>query len=306
MKALILGRAGQLGWALGRRLEGRAGIVSVGHDEIDLAGPADAIERLVDEVGPDVVFNAAAHTAVDRAETERETAFAINARAPAALASACARRGALLLHWSTDYVYDGAKPTPWVETDPTGPLNVYGASKLAGDEAVIGSDAAAIVLRTSWVFGDHGGNFAKTMLRLAIERDALRVVGDQVGAPTWAGRLADVAVSIVDRAVASGDAAGWLAARRGVYHCAASGETSWADYARCVLAAAADTPAYAGRLKATADRVEAIPSSAYPTPAARPMNSRLDCSKLRRVFGVTLPDWREDVTALVKRLGAAA
>jgi dTDP-4-dehydrorhamnose reductase len=306
MKVLILGRDGQLGWALGRRFERRAEVVAAGRADVDLAGAAAAIEAFVERVAPDVVLNAAAYTAVDRAESEPDLAFAVNARAPEALAAACARRGALLLHWSTDYVYDGRKPTRWLETDAPSPLNVYGRSKLAGDEAIEASRAAALVLRTSWVYGEHGANFARTILRLATERDALRIVGDQRGAPTHAGRLADVAEAIVARAAASGDPAGWLGERRGVYHVAAAGETTWADYARCVLRTAATLPAWRGRLRTDATRIETIPSSAYPTPAARPSNSLLDCSKLRRTFECELPDWRPDVEAFVSRIPADA
>lgn len=305
MKALILGRNGQLGWALERRLQGRADVVALGRDALDLADAA-AVAAAVDAARPTVVFNAAAYTAVDRAETEVDAAYAVNARAPGALAAACARHGAILVHYSTDYVFDGSKAGRWVETDATGPLSVYGASKLAGEQAVLDTRCAAVILRTSWVYGDHGGNFAKTMLRLATERDTLRVVADQHGTPTWAGRLAEASETIARQALAAGDAAGWLGERRGVYHASAAGETTWADYARCVIATAATLPAFASRLKVRADRVEPIPASAYPTPAKRPTNSLLDGSKLERTFGVAMPDWRADVEAFVRRLADAA
>jgi len=305
MKALILGRNGQLGWALERRLAGLAEVVAMGRAELDLADPV-AVAAAVGTVRPDVVLNAAAYTAVDKAETERELAFAVNARAPEALAAACVTHGAMLIHYSTDYVFDGRKASPWVEDDPTGPLNVYGASKLAGEQAIEASGCAAAVLRTSWVYGDHGGNFAKTMLRLATERDALRVVADQHGTPTWAGRLADASWHIVERAVASGDALGWLGERRGVVHAAPLGATTWADYARWVIATAAANPAFAPRLKVRADQVEGIPAAAYPTPAARPANSLLDTGLLLRRFGYPMPPWQDDVTAFVKRIVAAA
>ena len=305
MKALILGRNGQLGWALERRLQGRFDLTALGRDALDLSDPA-AIAAAVESARPRVVFNAAAYTAVDRAESDRDGAFAVNARAPEALAAACARTGAILVHYSTDYVFDGAKTGRWVETDPTGPLSVYGESKLAGEQAVLASPCAAVILRTSWVYGDHGANFAKTMLRLAAERDALRVVSDQHGAPTWAGRLAEASESIALQAAASGDAPGWLGERRGVYHASAAGETNWTDYARCVIATAAGLPAFAGRLRVRAEAIEPIPASAYPTPARRPANSLLDCSKLARTFGVSMPDWRGDVEAFVGRLAAPA
>jgi dTDP-4-dehydrorhamnose reductase len=304
MKALILGRNGQLGWALERRLQGRLDLVALGRDALDLAD-ASAVAAAVDAARPTVVFNAAAYTAVDRAETEVDAAYAVNARAPGALAAACARHGALLVHYSTDYVFDGTKAGRWVETDPTGPLSVYGASKLAGEQAILETPCAAVILRTSWVYGEHGANFAKTMLRLATERDTLRVVCDQHGAPTSAGRLAEASEAIALQALAGGDAAGWLGERRGIYHASAAGETTWADYARCVIATAAGLPAFAPRLTVRAEAIEPIPASAYPTPARRPANSLLDGSKLARTFGVSLPDWREDVTAFVQRLAQA-
>ncbi len=303
MKLLILGRHGQLGWALERRMAGLGTVVALARDELDLAD-VHAIRSAIASIRPAAVINAAAYTAVDRAEQERDTAFRINADAPAALAQACSVQGAVLLHYSTDYVFDGGKTGRWVETDRTGPLNVYGESKLAGEQAILASRCAAVVLRTSWVFGDHGSNFAKTMLRIATERDSLRVVGDQRGTPTWAGRLADASRAILAGAARSGDASGWLGERRGVYHASAAGETTWADYARCVLETAAEQPSFAARLRVRADAVEAIPTSAYPTPAARPANSLMDCSALARTFGYTMPDWRLDVVDFVRRLTA--
>jgi dTDP-4-dehydrorhamnose reductase len=304
MKLLILGRNGQLGSALLERAADPGGVTALGRDDLDLADPA-ALERAVATIRPAVVLNAAAYTAVDRAEQERDLAFRINAQAPAALAAACARHGALLLHYSTDYVFDGAKAGRYLETDATGPLNVYGASKLAGEREVLGSGAAAIVLRTTWVYGDHGGNFARTMLRLATERDALRVVADQHGAPTWAGRLADLSLGIARRAMDSGDVVAWGAAHGGLYHASAAGETNWADYARCVLRTAAAQPSFATRLRARAESVEPIPAAAYPTPARRPANSLLDSGLLERTFGYAMPHWEHDLVPFVQRLAAA-
>ena len=300
MNTLILGRNGQLGWTLEHALAGRVPLTALGRDALDLHDTVQ-LARTVQALRPQVVFNAAAYTAVDRAESEPDAAYAVNARAPEALAKVCAQIGALLIHYSTDYVFDGQKAGRWVESDPTGPLSVYGASKRAGEEAILATGAAAVILRTSWVYGDHGGNFAKTMLRVATERDALRVVADQHGTPTWTGRLSEVSRAIVDQAAASGDALGWLGTRRGIYHAAASGATTWADYARCVLEVAAAEPAFASRLRVKAPQVESIPSSAYPTPARRPLNSLLDCSRLAQTFDLTLPDWRVDVEAFVKR-----
>jgi dTDP-4-dehydrorhamnose reductase len=303
MTTLILGRNGQLGWTLERRAQALGPVVALGRAELDLAD-AGAVASAVASIRPSVVLNAAAYTAVDRAEADRDAAYAINASAPEALAAACAAHGALLVHWSTDYVFDGTKAGRYLESDTTAPINVYGASKLAGEQAILASDCAAVVLRTSWVYGEHGGNFAKTMLRLATERDALRVVADQHGTPTRTDRLAEAALAIVSRARASGDAEGWLRERRGVYHASAAGATTWAEYARCVIGTAARLPAFEGRLKVTADRVEPIPASAYPTPAARPANSLLDCGALAATFGFTMPDWQDDVVEFVGRIGA--
>lgn len=301
MKILILGKNGQLAWALERRSAPLGEVVSLGIDDFDFTD-LPAVAACVRDVRPDVVFNAAAYTAVDRAEQDRDVAFKVNADAPGVLARECAARGAVLVHYSTDYVFDGRKDGRYVETDPTAPLNVYGESKLAGERAALAAGGPALVFRTSWVYGDHGGNFAKTMLRLACERDALRVVGDQCGTPTWAGRLADLSCDVVEQALRAGDLAGWIGARRGLYHASAAGQTTWADYARCVLATAAEDPARAAKLRVRADAVEAIPTSAYPTPAARPMNSLLDCSALARTFGYAMPDWQSDVVAFVRRL----
>ena len=304
-KTLILGRTGQLGWALARSAPADADVVELGRTDVDFAD-ARAVEAAVDSVRPAVVLNAVAYTAVDRAEQDRDAAYAVNAASPAALAAACARHGAVLVHYSTDYVFDGRADRAYRETDPTGPLGVYGASKLAGEQAVLATPAAAIVLRTSWVYGEHGGNFLKTMLRLASERDALRVVADQRGAPTWTHRLAQATWHVVGAAVASGDAPGWLGERRGVYHAAAAGATTWADYARRAIAAAATVPAYAARLRVRPEQVESIPSSAYPTPAARPANSLLDSGRFARTFGHALPDWAADVDEVARRVAAAA
>ncbi len=304
MKILILGKNGQLAWALERRAAPLGEVVSLGIDDFDFAD-LPAVAACVEDVRPDVVFNAAAYTAVDRAEQDRDLAFKVNGEAPGVLAKACAARGAVLVHYSTDYVFDGRKAGRYLESDPTAPLNVYGASKLEGERSTLAAGGPAVVFRTSWVFGDHGGNFAKTMLKLASERDALRVVGDQHGTPTWAGRLADLSCAVVEQGLRAGDLPGWIGARRGLYHASAAGETTWADYARCVLATAAEDPAWAAKLKVRADAVEAIPASAYPTPAARPTNSLLDCGALTRAFGYEMPDWKTDVVAFVRRLTAA-
>lgn len=243
-------------------------------------------------VAPDVIVNAAAYTAVDRAESEPEAARQINALAPGVLAEEAKARGALLVHYSTDYVFDGAGSDWRFEDAPTGPLSVYGKTKLEGEQRIAASGADALVLRTSWVYAARGGNFAKTMLRLAAEREQLKVVADQIGAPTGADLLADVTAHLVratlrDRALC------------GIYHAVASGETSWHAYARHVLGRARDKGL---ALKVQPEQVEALPSSAYPTPAPRPLNSRLDNHKLQDRFGLVLPHWQVGVDRLLEEI----
>lgn len=304
MKILITGRNGQLGWELARRLaSGPHDVVALGRAELDLSDTA-SIAPCIERHQPALVVNAAAYTAVDRAQTEPDLAMRVNADAPGEIAAACARMGAALVHFSTDYVFDGTKPGRWTEDDPCGPLNVYGASKLEGERAVAATGAAAVVLRTSWVFGEHGGNFARTMLRLATERDTLRVVADQRGVPTWTARLAEAVALMADTAPEA-DAPGvaaWFARRAGVYHAAPAGATTWHGYARHVIATAMEEPAFAARLRVRPEAIEAIPTAAFPTPAARPANSLLDCGKLERVFGIAWPQWQEDVAACVRRM----
>ena len=295
MKILLFGKNGQVGWELQRSLAPLGEIVAVDCDTrgdlsgdfTDLAGITETVRR----VAPQVIVNAAAHTAVDKAESEPERARRINAEAPAALAEAAQRLGAWLLHYSTDYVFDGSGTSPRVETDSTGPLSVYGQTKLEGELAVIHT-SRHLIFRTSWVYAARGANFAKTMLHLAAERDSLRVIDDQIGAPTGADLLADVTAHVL-RAVEN------RPQRAGLYHLAAAGETSWHGYARFVIEEARRV---GYPLRVTAERIEAVPGSAYPTPARRPANSRLDTGKLRRTFGVHLPDWRVGVKRLIDEL----
>jgi len=301
MNIVVTGKSGQLGYELARRMRAVDRAVMLDRDALDLAEP-DAIEKTLRGLRPAVVVNAAAYTAVDRAETERDAAFRVNADAPAAIARVCREIGAALIHFSTDYVFDGAKPGRYVESDEPRPLNVYGASKLAGERAVMESGAAALVLRTTWVYGDHGGNFLKTMLRLSMERERLRVVCDQRGAPTWAGRLAEAVRHIVDLADGQPDPLAWFESKGGLYHACAAGQTNWCDYARAVVETAATIPGVRERLRISADRIEPIPTAEYPTPAARPLNSLLDTSRFEREFGFRFPDWREDVEACVRRV----
>ncbi len=288
MKILLTGRDGQLGFELARALAPLGEVVAVGRAECDLAD-ADALRALVRRHAPGIIVNAAAWTAVDRAESEPEAAFAVNARAPGLLGEEAARLGAMVIHYSTDYVFDGSGTTPWREDDAPAPCNVYGSSKLAGERALAEACPRHLILRTSWVLGVHGANFAKTMLRLAAERDRLTVVDDQVGAPTSAALLAGLTADLLRRE----------AVPFGTYHVAASGETTWYDYARFILAEARK----AGRvLKAGPEQVQAVKTAAWPTPARRPRNSRLDTSRFRHAFGLDLPPWQDGVGQVLQQL----
>ncbi len=280
MKILLTGCAGQLGRELKRSLASLGELVACDRRQLDLTQP-ETLRDTVRAVAPTVIVNAAAYTAVDKAESEPAMAEAINATAPAILGEEAKRLGALLIHYSTDYVFDGTKLAPYTESDNATPLAAYGRSKRNGELAIAASGARHLILRTSWVYGLHGANFMKTMLRLGRERSELRVVGDQIGAPTWARHLADVTALILAR----DDVAG------GLYHLAAAGETSWHGYAEAIFAEALA----AGLLEKT-PLVHRITSADYPLPAPRPGNSRLDCSLFRRDFGLALPDWRTGLT----------
>lgn len=284
-KVLIVGAGGQVGTELRRTLAGQGEIVGVDRGEIDLADES-AIRALLRRERPGLIVNAAAYTAVDKAESEPDAAYAVNARAPAVLAQEAAALGAWLIHYSTDYVYAGDKAGPYVETDPTGPLGVYGASKLAGDQAIAAVGGQHIVLRTSWVYGAHGGNFVKTMIRLARERETLTVVADQFGAPTSARQIADITAQIAAKLPEDDDDA-----LSGVYHLQGGGEASWHEFAGAIVEQLREADAASVRCT----EVKAIPTSAYPTPAKRPANSRLDCSKLKQTFGVNLAGWRVEL-----------
>ncbi len=295
MTILLLGKDGQVGWELRRALAPLGEVHACGRAEADLSDSA-ALTALVERVRPAAIVNAAAYTAVDKAESEPALADRVNAEAPAVLAAAAARCGAWLIHYSTDYVFDGAKAAPYVETDACAPLNVYGRGKRAGEEAILASGCRHMIFRTSWVYGAHGANFLKTVLRLAAERESLRIVADQWGAPTGADLIAGVTAQALRAALAGGEGLS------GIYHLVAAGETTWHAYARLVV----ETAAHLGvALRATPDAVTPIPSSEYPTAAARPGNSRLDTGKLRRTFGLELPDWREPVRRVVAEVLAA-
>jgi len=278
MKILICGQHGQVARELQQRLADVGSLVVLGREQLDLAQPAQ-IRQQVRQVAPDLIINAAAHTAVDQAQSEPGLAFAINATGPGVLAEEAASLGAPLIHYSTDYVFDGRKPEPYNEDDTPNPLGVYGESKLAGERAIASVHDQHLILRTSWVYSTHGRNFLLTMQRLLQEKPELRVVADQIGAPTWAGTIADSTLALIQRWKNS-DAGRW-----GTYHLTAQGETSWFGFARCI----GDALQHQG--KPCANLIP-IPSSDYPTPATRPLNSRLDCRRLQREWGVSQPDWQ--------------
>ena len=276
MRILLTGAAGQLGRELKRSLACLGDVIARDRQQLDLAR-ADTLRAAVRTAAPAVIVNAAAYTAVDKAETEPTVADAINALAPAILAEEAKRLGALLIHYSTDYVFDGSKASAYTEDDIPAPLAAYGHSKLAGELAIAASGCRHLIFRTSWVYGLHGVNFLKTMLRLGQERDELRVVDDQFGAPTWTRHLADVTALILARREVP----------NGLYHLAGAGETSWHGYAEAIFA-----EAQRAGLMDKAPVVHRIASANYPLPAPRPANSRLDCAKFRRDFDLALPDWR--------------
>lgn len=292
MKILLLGKNGQVGWELQRSLAVAGDVVALDfEDGADFTNP-DALLARVQAESPQIIVNAAAHTAVDKAESEPGLARQINAGTPALLAIEARRTGALLVQYSTDYVFDGSGDSPRDEAAPTAPLSVYGATKAEGEDAIRASGCQHLILRTSWVYAARGGNFAKTMLRLAAERDELKVIADQIGAPTGADLLADLTVHMLRAARVN-------PALTGTYHAVASGETSWHDYARFVIefARARGRP-----IRVAPERILAIPTSAYPTPARRPLNSRLSTAKLQRAFGLALPPWQQGVERLLNEI----
>lgn len=293
MKLLLLGKGGQVGWELQRSLAPLGELVALDHESAAFHADFSEPERLLETVRavrPDVIVNAAAYTAVDKAESEPELARKLNATAPGVLATAANETGALMVHYSTDYVFDGSGEHPWREDDATGPLSVYGQTKLEGEQLVARNCPRHLIFRTSWVYAARGGNFAKTMLRLAKERDQLTVIDDQFGAPTGAELLADAAAHAIRDTLSD-------PRKAGLYHLVAAGETSWNGYARFVLARA---QAMGVELKAGPQRVEPVPASAFPLPAKRPYNSRLDTSRFRKSFGLVLPPWEEGVARMLR------
>lgn len=293
MKILLLGKNGQVGWELQRALAPLGELIALDFDSpgplgADFSKP-ESLAATVRAVAPQIIVNAAAHTAVDKAESEPELARAINASTPGVLAREAVAIGAWLVHYSTDYVFDGSGSTPWLEDSPTGPLSVYGQTKLEGENAIRASGVRHLIFRTSWVYAARGGNFAKTMLRLAKERDKLTVINDQIGAPTGADLLADITAHALRVAQQQ-------PVLSGTYHAVASGETSWHGYAKHVVEFARN----AGQpIKVAADAIEPVPTSAFPTPAKRPSNSRMNTRKLQETFGFTLPAWQAGVERML-------
>jgi dTDP-4-dehydrorhamnose reductase len=285
---LILGAGGQVGSELQRAFAGACTVIAHGRNTADLSKP-EQLRTLVGDLRPAIILNAAAYTAVDRAESEPELAMAINGYAPRVLAEEAAKLDALLVHYSTDYVFDGSKMSPWVEDDLTNPLNVYGRTKLAGEEAIREVGGKHLIFRTSWVYGPHGHNFLRTMLRLGRERDLLRIVDDQVGAPTSSGAIADATRAVVD--MANVEESGY-----GTYHMTCSGETTWYEFAKEIFAQ------YRKWSDGQVPQVVPILSGEYPTPAVRPAYSALSNEKLRSCFGVALPDWRAALTSVMTLL----
>jgi len=291
MRVVVTGREGQVV----RSLIERAGdtdieVIPLGRPELDLAEPNDVIVQTVVEARPDLVVSAAAYTQVDKAEGERDLAFAINDKGATAVARAARKLEVPLIHLSTDYVFDGLKTSSYVEDDPTGPTGVYGASKLAGEQAVLSEHGDCVVLRTAWVYSPFGANFVKTMLRLASDRDEVAVVADQLGTPTSAFDIADGIIAVARRLTDDPDPK-----RRGIFHMTGNGEATWADFAEQIFATSS-------ALGGPAANVRRITSVDYPTAAKRPANSRLDCCKLERVYGVRLPDWHSSLNEVVSAL----
>jgi dTDP-4-dehydrorhamnose reductase len=288
-RLLLIAKVGQVGWELQRTLAPLAQVRCVDFPEIDLTN-GDSIRQWVRETRPQIIINAAAYTAVDKAETELDTAMKINGTAPGILAEEGRKLGALMVHYSTDYIFDGAKREPYVEADAPNPLGAYGRSKLAGDEAVRAAGGAHLIFRLCWVYGARGQNFMLTMMRLAREREKLRVVSDQLGCPTWSRLIAESTALALKQTLASGD----LGAFAGTYHLAASGVASWHAFADAIIKLMPDE----GK-KCSA--VEAISTQEYPTPAKRPAYSVLGCGKLEKTFGLRLPDWEESLRQVLER-----
>jgi dTDP-4-dehydrorhamnose reductase len=295
LKILLLGKNGQVGWELQRSLHPLGELIALGRDSADYCGDltnSDGLADAIESLRPNVIVNAAAYTAVDKAESEPDLACQINALASGVLAKAAQRIGALLVHYSTDYVFDGSGSKPWQENDQPAPISVYGQTKLEGEQLIAEHCERYLIFRTSWVYAARGGNFAKTMLRLAKERDELNVIADQIGAPTGADLIADVSAHAIRHVLGNPHSAG-------LYHLAAAGETSWHEYARFVIEHAS---AAGLQLKVKQNRINPIATSDYPTPAKRPHNSRLGTGKLQSSFGLYLPQWQAGVARMLDEI----
>ncbi|OIR10296.1 dTDP-4-dehydrorhamnose reductase [mine drainage metagenome] len=293
-KILLTGKNGQVGWELQRYLATFGQVVATDSKELDLADP-DAIRHTIRSIAPDIIINPAAYTAVDKAESDSVQAMAVNGIAPGILAEESLRLGALLVHYSTDYVFDGSKAAPYTEDDTPNPQSVYGRTKLAGEQAIVASGCKHLILRTSWVYGVHGGNFVKTILRLAKERNELRIVADQFGAPTWARNLAQATVL----ALSCWESKNWDGDLSGLYHLTAAGRTNWHQYAEEIVRLARKfDPALAAKLL----DIRPIATQEYPVPAKRPANSVLSNGKIHAAFGIVLPEWRDSLAECVREI----
>ena len=290
-KILVFGRVGQVGWELRHKLACLGQVTSVDFPEIDFSKP-DSIRAAVRAAEPTVIINAAAYTAVDKAEAAPEPAMAINATGPGVIAEEAKRAGALMVHYSTDYVYDGSKQGPWVETDKPNPLNVYGKSKLAGDEAIAAVGGDYLILRTSWVYGARGANFLLTMLKLSKEKPELRIVDDQTGSPTTSECIAQATADILAQVITPGCG---LGGRSGVYHFTCAGATTWFGFAKAFLSKQAVCP-----------KLTPIPASEYPVPAVRPVNSVLSCDRIAETFGIRMPSWELALDLVLETLAEGA
>jgi dTDP-4-dehydrorhamnose reductase len=288
-KILLFGRIGQVGWELRRTLAPMSQLVCVDYPDVDLTKP-DSIRRWIQETSPAIIINAAAYTAVDKAEIEVDLAMKINAEAPRIMAAEAKKRGALLVHYSTDYVFEGNQTSPYVEADLPNPLSAYGRTKLAGDQAIQQVNGNFLIFRLCWVYGARGSNFMLTMMRLAREREKLRVVNDQVGCPTWSRMIAET-TALALRQI---DTPAKAAARKGVYHLCSSGQTSWHGFASAIIESLPEE-------ERKCRTVEGIPSAEYPTPTKRPAYSVMSCAKLERVFDLRLPDWRESLRLVMEK-----
>ena len=283
MKILLTGCSGQVGWELARALLPLGEVIAVNRSQADLSDP-DGLRRTVQKLNPDVIVNPAAYTAVDKAESERDLAFLINAEAPRVLAEEAAKNASLLIHYSTDYVFDGTKHAPYTEDDTVHPVNVYGQSKLAGEQAIQAAGVDHLILRTSWVYAARGQNFLKTILRLAAEREELNIVADQIGSPTWARLIAETTAHALRQSLLERQQGGFSS---GIYNLTSAGETSWHGFAQTIVEIARQqgTQPLKNRV------IKPIPTTDYPVPAKRPLNSRLSTSRLEQRFGLKMPTW---------------